>query len=167
MAAIIISSIPWHDGEDKMHRLLRVPYQDNPTVPSLTRPAALLMKQSPLIAIGVLDHGARPWVSVWGGEEGFATATSYSSFNIRIPVGKTYDPVADSLVLNSTANGDKPVAFLAVDLETRRRVKLFGKAETASQDISGEDERIRAGIASLTVHVDGSLGNFLLSLFIV
>ncbi|KAL3452588.1 hypothetical protein BJX65DRAFT_303407 [Aspergillus insuetus] len=159
MTAILTTSVPWHDGEDKMHQLLRVPYQDNPTVPFLTRPAALLMKQSPLLAIGALDQGGRPWASVWGGEVGFATATSHSSFNIRTPVGRTYDPVVESLLLNSTGNSGKAMAFLAVDLETRRRVKLFGKLDTGSLDISDEDERISAGIANLSVHVDGSLGN--------
>ncbi|KAL2861490.1 hypothetical protein BJX68DRAFT_222672 [Aspergillus pseudodeflectus] len=159
MAAILTTSVPWHDGEDKMHQLLRVPYQDNPTVPFLTRPAALLMKQSPLLAIGALDQEGRPWASVWGGEEGFATATSHSSFDIRTPVGRTYDPVVESLLLNSTGNSGKVMAFLAVDLETRRRVKLSGKLDTGSLDIPDEDERIRAGIANLTVHVDGSLGN--------
>ncbi|KAL3464031.1 hypothetical protein BJX64DRAFT_101662 [Aspergillus heterothallicus] len=159
MTAILTTSIPWHDGENKMHRLLRVPYQDNPTVPFLTRPAALLMKQSPLLAIGSLDLEGRPWASLWGGEEGFITATSYSSFDIRAPVGKTYDLVVESLLFNSASNGDKPIAFLAVDLETRRRVKIFGKLDTGSLDVSDKDERIRAGIANLTVHVHGSLGN--------
>ncbi|KAL3479940.1 oxidoreductase FAD-binding protein [Aspergillus californicus] len=158
MTAILSNSTPWHDGEDKMHKLLRVPYQDNPTVPFLTPRAGLLMKQCPLLAIGALDQDGRPWSSIWGGEEGFATATSTSSFNINTPVGKNYDPVVESL-LKSTGNSGKLVSFLAVDLETRRRVKLFGKITAGSLDIVDEDERICAGIARLSVHVDGSLGN--------
>ncbi|KAL2835252.1 hypothetical protein BDW59DRAFT_168497 [Aspergillus cavernicola] len=159
MTAILTHSNSWHDGEGKMHQLLRVPYQDNPTVPFLTPRAGLLMQQSPLLAIGALDHDGKPWSSLWGGEEGFATPTSASSFDIKTPVGETYDPVVESLLLDSTGNSGKPVSFLAVDLENRRRVKLFGKITAGSLNVANDDERIRAGIAHLAVHVDGSLGN--------
>ncbi|KAL2870483.1 putative oxidoreductase, FAD-binding [Aspergillus lucknowensis] len=159
MTAILTTGVSWHEGEDRMHQLMRVPYQDNPTVPFLTPRAGLLMKQSPLIAIGALDQEGRPWASVWGGEDGFITPTSSSSFEIRTPVGKTCDPVVESLLLDSTGNSGRLVAFLAVDLESRRRVKLFGKVNRGWLDITDKDERIRAGIAHLTVHVDGSLGN--------
>ncbi|KAL4886996.1 hypothetical protein BJY04DRAFT_44919 [Aspergillus karnatakaensis] len=158
MATILTNTIAWHDGESKMHKLLRVPYQDNPTVPFLSPAAGMLMKRCPLLAIGVLDQEARPWCSLWGGEEGFATPTSTSSFDIRTPVGITYDPVVENLLLDSTRNGGKPVSFLAVDLESRRRVKLFGQISTGSLDVT-EGERIGAGIAHLIVHIDGSLGN--------
>ncbi|KAL4785230.1 hypothetical protein BJX76DRAFT_324985 [Aspergillus varians] len=159
MTTVLTTSVPWHDGEDKMHQLLRVPYQDNPTVPFLTPGAGLLMKRSPLLAIGTLDHEKRPWCSLWGGEEGIATPTSVYSFDINTPVGKTYDPVVESLLLDSAGNGGKPVSFLAIDLENRRRVKLFGKITAWSVDVADQEERIRTGIAHLTIHVDGSLGN--------
>ncbi|KAL4955312.1 hypothetical protein BDW69DRAFT_204633 [Aspergillus filifer] len=159
MATLLTTSVPWHDGETKMHQLLRVPYQDNLTVPFLGPGAGLLMKRSPLLAIGALDHGGRPWCSLWGGEEGLAIPTSTSSFDIKTPVGKAYDPVVESLLLDSTGGLGKAVSFLAVDLENRRRVKLFGKITAGSLGVIDEDERIRAAIAHLTVHVDGSLGN--------
>ncbi|KKK15833.1 hypothetical protein ARAM_004545 [Aspergillus rambellii] len=119
----------------------------------------LMMKQSPLLAIGALDKEGRPWSSVWGGEEGFATPTSMSSFDVRTPVGETYDPVVESLLLDPAHNSGKLVSFLAIDLENRQRVKLYGKLTAGSLDILGEDEHIQAGIAHLAVHVDGSLGN--------
>ncbi|KAL4792035.1 hypothetical protein BDV19DRAFT_392525 [Aspergillus venezuelensis] len=159
MATLLTTSVPWYDGETKMHQLLRVPYQDNPTVPFLSPGAGLLMKRSPLLAIGALDHDGRPWCSLWGGEEGLATPTSTSNFDIKTPVGKAYEPVVESLLLDSTGSLGKAVSFVAVDLEHRRRVKLFGKITAGSPDVTGEDERIRAAIAHLTVHVDGSLGN--------
>ncbi|KAL4943646.1 hypothetical protein BDV06DRAFT_210854 [Aspergillus oleicola] len=140
-----------------MHQLLRVPYQDNPTVPFLSPGAGLLMKRSPLLAIGALDQEGRPWCSIWGGKEGLATPTSTSSFDINIPIGKAYDPVVESLLLDSTRSYGKAVPFLAVDLKNRRRVKLFGKITAGSLGVTEGDER--AGIARLTVHVDGSLGN--------
>ncbi|KAL5001864.1 hypothetical protein BDV10DRAFT_158895 [Aspergillus recurvatus] len=52
------------------------------------------------------------------------------------------------------------VAFLVVDLENRRRVKLHGKITAGSLNFTEEDESTRAGIALLTVHVDGSLGAY-------
>ncbi|RDW81161.1 putative oxidoreductase, FAD-binding [Aspergillus mulundensis] len=159
MATVLTTSVPWHDGESKMHRLLRVPNQDNPTVPFLNHGAGLLIRRSPLLAIGALDNEGKPWCSLWGGEEGLATPTSVSSFDIKTPVGRTYDPVVESLLLDPAGSNGKPVAFLAVNLESRRRVKLFGKITAGSLNVTGEDERIRAGIAHLTVHVNGSLGN--------
>ncbi|KAL4804512.1 hypothetical protein BDV18DRAFT_143316 [Aspergillus unguis] len=159
MATVLTTSVPWHDGEKKMHQLLRVPYQDNPTVPFLSPNAGLLMRRSPLLAIGALDHEGRPWCSLWGGEDGLATPTSASSFDIRTPVGKEHDPVVESLLLDAAGNSGKPVSFLAIDLENRRRVKLFGKIATGSLDVKNEDEGYQTGIANLTVHVDGSLGN--------
>ncbi|KAL4932801.1 putative oxidoreductase, FAD-binding [Aspergillus undulatus] len=163
MATLLTASIPWHDGECKMHQLLRVPYQDNPTVPFLSPSASLLLKRSPLLAIGALDQEGRPWCSLWGGEEGLAIRTSTSSFGIRTPIGKAYDPVVESLLLNSAGSSGKAVAFLAVDLENRRRVKLFGKLTAGSLGVTDENERIRAGIARLTVHVDGSLDCFFIT----
>ncbi|KAL4922275.1 putative oxidoreductase [Aspergillus aurantiobrunneus] len=146
MATVLTTSIPWHDGEDRMHQLLRVPSQDNPTMPFLSPGAGLLMKR-------------RPWCSLWVGEEGLARPTSASSFEIGTPGGKTYDPIVESLLLDSTEISGKPVSFLAVDLENRRRVKVFGKMTAGSLNIADENESICAGIAHLTVHVDGSLGN--------
>ncbi|KAL4873022.1 hypothetical protein BDV12DRAFT_182647 [Aspergillus spectabilis] len=111
MATILMNPVAWHDGESKMHR-----------------PAAgLLMRRCPLLAIWALDQEGRPWCSLWGGEEGFATPASGTSFDIKTPVRKTYDPVVKSLLLDSTGDSGKLVSFLAVDLENRRRVKLFGK----------------------------------------
>ncbi|KAL6230575.1 hypothetical protein BDW75DRAFT_63522 [Aspergillus navahoensis] len=145
MATILTTSIPWHDGEDKIHRLLRVPYQDNPTVPFLSPGAGLMMRKSPLLAIGILDDDRKPLYSLWGGEGSLATPTSPSSIDVRTPVGKNYDPVVENLLLDSVGNSEKPVAFLAIDLENRKRVKLFGKIPAGSLNITTEDETCSRG----------------------
>ncbi|GIJ90869.1 hypothetical protein Asppvi_009834 [Aspergillus pseudoviridinutans] len=155
MSSVVAGSIPWHEGEEKMHKLLRVPHRDNPTVPFITSRAGHLIKQSPLLAIGTLDQEGRPWSSIWGGEKGFATPTSDSTFAIKTPIGTTYDPVVESLLLDSSTNSGKSVSFLAVDLENHQRVKLYGRVAAGSLDTL--DVETRADVAHLIVHVDGSL----------
>ncbi|GFG27155.1 hypothetical protein IFM61606_07173 [Aspergillus udagawae] len=152
MSSVVAGSIPWHDGEEKMQKLLQVPHRDNPTVPFITPRAGHLIKQSPLLAIGTLDQEGRPWSSIWGGEKGFATPISHSTFDIKTPIGTTYDPVVESLLLDSTNNSGKVVSFLALDLENRQRVKLHGRVAAGSLDTLDVETR-----ADVIVHVDGSL----------
>ncbi|GFF24620.1 hypothetical protein IFM58399_00730 [Aspergillus lentulus] len=141
-----------------MHKLLRVPYRDNPTVPFISPRAGHPIKQSPLLAIGTLDQEGRPWSTIWGGTKGFATPTSASTFDIKTPIGVTYDPVVESLLLDSTNNSGKLVSFLAVDLENHQRVKLHGRVAAGSLDTL--DVEARVDVAHLIVHIDGSLGEY-------
>jgi hypothetical protein len=50
----------WHSGDEQMHKLLRVPNQDNPTSPYLTPYGNMILTRSPLLALGTLDKADRP-----------------------------------------------------------------------------------------------------------
>jgi hypothetical protein len=161
MAAIHEVENQWHAGEEEMHKLLRVPNRDNPTSPFLTPYAANLLLQSPLLALGTLDSEGRPWTSLWGGERGFSRAVAQSIIGIQTTVDRSHDPVAE-ILFEGKADGEliqgkeerKMVGGLAIDLETRRRVKLYGRMVAGA--LAGTEEG--AGEAQLAVMIEQSLG---------
>lgn len=151
----------WHDGEEEMHRVLRVPQIDNPTSPFLTPFAQSLLLRSPLVALGTLDSEGRPWTTLWGGEPGFSRAIAQSIIGVRATVDRTNDPVVETLlggkadgeVVQEQGNG-KMVAGLAIDLESRRRVKLYGRMVAGA--LSATEDGI--GDVQLVVKIEQSLG---------
>lgn len=151
----------WHEGEEKMHKLLRVPNQDNPTQPYLTPMASNVLIRSPLVALGTLDAQGRPWTTVLGGEAGFSRAIAQSIIGLKATVDLTYDPVVETL-LGGNADGEvvqvkgtgKMVGGLAIDLETRRRVKLYGRMVAGA--LSATEKGI--GEVQLVVKIEQSLG---------
>lgn len=142
MASILTGTTPWHDGEQKMQSILRLPHADNPTTPYLSPGARFLLKRAPLFAVGTLDEQGRPWSTVWGGQGGTAAPVSESIIGVRSLVDSKHDPVLAELIRGSTdgdiVEGDtgKMVSALSIDLETRKRVKLYGRVVSASL---GED----------------------------
>lgn len=171
MASILTGTIPWHDGEQKMHSLLRLPPMDNPTLPYLSPAAGFLIKRAPLFALGTLDNRGRPWSTVWGGEGGFAAPVSESIIEVRSLVDAKYDPVLEELLrglheeFGAENSKKKRVSGLCIDLETRKRVKLDGKMMSASlaQDTR---ENGTAGLGQkpqiqLSLKIETSLGEWL------
>ncbi|OOF99104.1 hypothetical protein ASPCADRAFT_394411 [Aspergillus carbonarius ITEM 5010] len=166
MTSILAETTPFHDGEKKMHSLLRVPPQDNPTVPSISFGAAYLLRTAPLLAMGSVDREGRPWSTVWGGESGFANPITQSTVEVKTPVDSSYDPVVEALLHDFTNGPAKMWSGLTIDLETRRRAKLYGRRIAGSLDHGNQYFAVKempvsghAGIAHLTVHIDASLGN--------
>ncbi|KGO69191.1 Riboflavin synthase-like beta-barrel [Penicillium italicum] len=155
MTSLLTNTLPWHEGEERLHRTLRVPYSANPTTPYLSPRAASLVQQSPLLALGTLDSQGRPWSTIWGGTAGFATPVAESMIGLQTLVDSKYDPVVQALLTGNQTDAytGKMVSGLAVDLENRRRVKLYGRMVTGS--LSDGD----AGQAQLVVHIEQSLGN--------
>lgn len=147
-------SLPWHEGEEHVQRLLHVPRRDNPTTPYLSPGAGFLVQQAPLLALGALDTKGRPWSTIWGGTEGFAGPVADSSIALQTQVDTEYDPVARALLANGEGYADtdqgKMVSGLAIDLEHRRRVKLYGRMKSGS---------IYTDQAQLVVHIEESMGN--------
>ncbi|KAM3074345.1 hypothetical protein ACMFMG_002844 [Clarireedia jacksonii] len=154
----------WHTGEAEMHARLRVPHHDNPTSPFLAPYAANLLVRSPLLALGTLDASGRPWTTLWGGEPGFSWPVAQSVIAVKTTVDREFDPVVE-ILLGKEANGTvkqeatddaKMVGGLAIDLQARRRVKLYGRmAAGALKETGGKD----VAEASLVVNIEQSLGN--------
>lgn len=173
MSAVLAGGIPWHKGEETIHNALHVPFQENPTVPYLSPGAGFLLNKSPLLALGAIDSEGRPWSTVLGGEAGFAVPIGESIVGLRSLVDCKYDPVVDCLMGGAkdgetvTGRDDgKMVSALAIDLEQRRRVKLFGRMIAGSLSRLDTEPVGAQGVAStgevgklqLAVKIEGSLG---------
>ncbi|KAH6713697.1 oxidoreductase-like protein [Leptodontidium sp. MPI-SDFR-AT-0119] len=152
----------WHAGEEEMHKLLRVPARDNPTQPYLTPQAANTLIRAPLIALGTLDDESRPWTTLWGGEAGFSRAIAQGIIGVKTTVDREYDPVV-KVLLGDKADGEvvqvqgtgKMVSGLTINLETRKRVKLYGRMVAGA--LAATEEGI--GEVQLVVKIEQSLGN--------
>jgi ferredoxin-NADP reductase/predicted pyridoxine 5'-phosphate oxidase superfamily flavin-nucleotide-binding protein len=168
-------AIPWNEGEEKMHALLGVPHRDNPTSSMLTPQASFMMQKGPLLALGTLDSQSNPWVTLWGGSPGFSEPLGGGFVGTRTLVDSAHDPVVQALVgetkdgeLLQPKDGGKMVAGLAIDLMTRKRVKLAGKmvAGTVQEvDVEFEEDQrddkapIKQNQIQLVMKIDQSLGN--------
>ena len=161
-------ALPWHEGEQAMHSKLRVPEQDNPTVPLLSPQATNMLQRAPLLAIGTVDAQNRPWTTVWGGETGFAQSLGNSIIGIRTPVAARHDPVVEILV-GKEANGavvkeegaGRMLSALSIDLATRKRVKLGGRMIAGALSMRKNDEDVQSAQQSeiqLAVKIEQSLG---------
>ncbi|OJJ45480.1 hypothetical protein ASPZODRAFT_26830 [Penicilliopsis zonata CBS 506.65] len=170
MTSILSNPLPWHNGEEQMHRMLHVPSRENPTVPYLSPGAGYLVSRAPLLALGAIDKEGRPWSTVWGGEGGFASPITESIIGLRTLVDQKHDPVIRAL-LGSSADGGvvtaqdagKMVSALAIDLENRRRVKLHGRMVAGVVSSFGpaesDEEFSRQSELQMAVKIDASLGN--------
>ncbi|KAJ5928895.1 Riboflavin synthase-like beta-barrel [Penicillium verhagenii] len=155
--------MPWHDGEEKVHHLLNAPEVDNPSTPFLSPRAGAFLQQAPLVALGTLDEKGRPWSTLWGGQAGFAGPIAESIIGLRALVDSRGDPVVRELLGNQDEMNSKyeemaprqgkMVSGLAIDLENRRRVKLFGRMMAGSLN-DGDVAQ-----AQLVVKIEESLGN--------
>lgn len=151
----------WHAGEEEMHKLLRVPPMDNPTHQGLSPNAANTLIRSPLIALGALGEDGRIWTSIWGGEAGFSRAIAPGIIGMRTTVDRQYDPVL-KVLLGDKCDGEvvqvkgtgKMVSALAINLETRSRVKLYGRMVAGA--LAATDDGI--GEVQMVVKIEQSLG---------
>jgi len=124
----------FHQGEESMHSLLRVPPHDNPTSTMLTPQASFMLQRAPLLALGTLDSQSRPWTTLIGGSTGFSQPLGGSLVGTRTIVDGKYDPVVQALLggaprgeMTEHSDGGKLFAGLAIDLMTRKRVKIAGR----------------------------------------
>ncbi|KAK3707740.1 hypothetical protein LTR37_011917 [Vermiconidia calcicola] len=166
-----LQDMPWHEGETKMQRKLRVPDMDNPTVPTMSPQLANHLQVTPLIAIGTLDKKGRPWTTLWGnGDKGFARPMVQRVIGIRTPVTGKYDPVVEELfgkeatgeIVREENHEGRMVAGLTIDLETRKRVKLFGRMVAGAlgirdDEVTEQEEHVVE--VQLVLDIKQSLGN--------
>ncbi|KAI9878708.1 MAG: hypothetical protein M1830_010752 [Pleopsidium flavum] len=142
---------------------------ENPTSPFLTPGAAYMLQYSPLLALGTLDKEGKPWTTIWGGEPGFSRPIAHSIIGIKTLVDRKNDPVVETL-LGASDDGEvireeskgRMVSGLAIDLASRRRVKLAGRMVAgALGQLGGEGEvdESAKGEMQLVVKIEQSLGN--------
>ena len=151
------SPSPFHSGEqwvqsklgvrEQMERFGRRVIRDH--MPDQHRE---FYQQMPYIFIGHADSDGWPWASILFGEPGFMQTPSGKQLHINAQVTPG-DPLAKTLheVLgNTNAQSDHiagvPLGLLGVELSTRRRNRLAGRATHISE----------AGIA---INIDQSFGN--------
>jgi NAD(P)H-flavin reductase len=161
--------LPWHAGEIAMAKAMKVPNMDNPTVPMLSPQLANHSRVVPLIAIGTLDKQGRPWTTLWGGEKGISQPIAQGILGIRSQVVTHHDPVVEELV-GKEGDGTvvreegvgRMVSGLTIDLETRKRTKLFGRmvagALTLREDEATDSQQSIAEV-QLVLKIEQSLGN--------
>ena len=165
----VVHSLDWHEGEEIMHRKLRQPHLDNPTISTLSHQAMVMLERAPLIAIGCLDTDSRPWTTLVGGEMGFSQTLARGVIGMRTPVAARHDPVIEAL-LGKEARGEvvkeegegRMIGGLAINLETRKRVKLYGRMIAGALGSSGSqasfDGEAKHTEMQLAVRIDQSLG---------
>lgn len=171
----IYERIPWHEGENEMHKKLHVPYQENPTSSFLTPYCARSIRDSPLLALGTLDEAGRPWTTLLGGEAGFARPLGQSIVGIRTLVDPAYDPVVRSLLgrkheENSTGQSSqhRAVSALSIDIATRSRYKFAGTMVAAALDqVGNESSHAQASCnqGQMVIKVEQSIGMKSMSAF--
>src|SRR6188508_941440 len=116
---------PYHEGEKALQRRAGVREQARAVgaiVEGTIFPAArrFLAEQRILVAASLDAHG-RPWASLLTGEPGFAQAVDETLLRIAA------QPVpGDPLGANLAARPE--LGLLAIDLRTRRRVRVNGRA---------------------------------------
>jgi len=146
----------FHQGEIHLHQQLGVPAGlDNPTAPGHSlRHFATLLSSVPLIAVGTTDSAKRPWTTLWGGASGLSQPLGRNFLGIKAVVDAECDPVVQALfeggvedgkVIKGGPEGRRMVSALAVDLEERKRVKLFGRMVVCAIGAEKEEKEVEEG----------------------
>ena len=125
---------PFHDGEIAIQE--RAGERDRArrhgaAISARIMPAALpFLAQQRLLALSVAGDDAQIWTSIWFGQPGFVTSTDGE--HVRIRTALTEVSQADP-VLHRAADG-RAVGILAIDLASRRRLRINGSVERMSRD---------------------------------
>jgi hypothetical protein len=89
--------------------------------------AQAFLRERGFVVLGTVDAGGRPWASIVTGRPGFAIAPD--PLHVRIEGGPAPgDPLAESLAAGRHAG------LLAIDLATRRRMRVNGTLEYSPGD---------------------------------
>lgn len=170
MASPLEGVMPWHDGENIMHKILSIPNSNNPTSLFLFPAAGYFLQTAPLLALGTLDDKGRPWTTLWGGERGFAKPLGSSIIGVKAVVDQKNDPLFGALFHRTAGeatkkhNEGKMISGLAFDLESRQRIKLYGKMVAGTLGaMNGRKDKDRASTSicriELLLKIEQSLGD--------
>ncbi|MEM8782766.1 MAG: pyridoxamine 5'-phosphate oxidase family protein [Planctomycetota bacterium] len=101
----------------------------SPTIPDRFRP---ILETQHWLAIGSVDADGMPWASVlFGSAEGWAVpATGGASVSLDLGTA----PIHAADVLDQNLRDDPRLAILAVDLATRKRIRINGRVTRRTDD---------------------------------
>ena len=159
-----------------MRAAMHAPPNGNPTFTGLSQQLAHHLQVAPLLGVGALDAEDRPWAALWGdGTRDLGRVIGNGLIGVRTAVPAKHDPVVKALLGNETVvrptigdNGQpepgKMIAGLTIDLETRKRVKLFGRMMAGGlESKDNDDETAEKSPAQkevqLVVNIEQSMGN--------
>ena len=129
-----MSNEPFHDGEIAVQE--RVGERDiarrhGAAISSRLVPGALaFLAQQRLLALSATGDDRQVWTSVWGGEPGFVRSTDGQHVRILTSLmeASPHDPVLGRLAIA------RDLGILAIDLASRRRLRINGSIEAIAAD---------------------------------
>ncbi|HEX4341513.1 MAG TPA: pyridoxamine 5'-phosphate oxidase family protein [Polyangiaceae bacterium] len=135
---------PFHEGELDVQRRLGVKdkiarFGERALVPFMPDEHREFLEQLPFVFVGALDVSGQPWASMVWGLPGFAEAPDAETVELASVIAPG-DPLRTNLVLGA------PVGILAIELETRSRIRVNGTVLAREGD-------------AFAVHVKQSFGN--------
>ncbi|MDD7940445.1 pyridoxamine 5'-phosphate oxidase family protein [Actinomycetospora lutea] len=114
----------FHDGELAAQREAGLSEQAARVRPiiarSIPRGASEFLGRQRLLVLGAADHDGRMWATALHGPEGFLSAADPTALRVGAAVPAS-DPLADAL------RGPADVGTLAIDLATRKRLRINGR----------------------------------------
>lgn len=123
---------PYHRGEAELHERLGIKDRQEATGRRIHRPYMPeqhreFFAQLPFLIVGSVDDDGRPWASMVFGREGFVASPTARSLRVAArPVE------GDPLAANIAAG--RPVAFLGIELPTRRRNRMNGVVSAVTSE---------------------------------
>lgn len=135
-------STPYHEGEAAVQRRANevASAERNGVViaSTITRGASAFLRQQPMAVFGSQDEGGRLWASMVIGNPGFLEPSD-DGRSLRILLGDAGRHPSEPLWRNITT--DAPIGMLVIDLGSRRRLRINGRASaTADQLLVEVDE---------------------------
>ena len=129
-----MSNEPFHPGEIAVQERAGerdIARRHGAAISSRVVPGALaFLAQQRLLALSAAGDDRHVWTSVWGGQPGFVRSTDGQ--HVRI-LTSLMEASPDDPVLGRLAIG-RDLGILAIDLASRRRLRITGSIETISAD---------------------------------
>jgi predicted pyridoxine 5'-phosphate oxidase superfamily flavin-nucleotide-binding protein len=128
----------FHEGELAVQERVGVSRQASrvggsikPTIPP---PAQVFLAQQPYVFAGSIDKKGRVWASMLAGEAGFLNVLNDRTIRIEAPV-------TDDLLFENLKT-DGRIGLLAIEFETRRRMRANGRARLDEDSIIVRTEEV-------------------------
>jgi uncharacterized protein len=121
----------FHEGELAVQERVGVSRQASrvggsihPSIPPLAQD---FLAQQPYVFAGSIDKKGQVWASMLAGEDGFLNVLNERTIRIE-------SPVTDRFLFENLKNNDK-IGLLAIEFETRRRMRANGRASVDENSI--------------------------------